>query len=174
VTNPRILGADSVGVRTWRVSIETRLAGRTFGSISLDASPRAHELTATDRLALPNSLEFAGIPARSIETIDIHRHAAEKLHAISRTYGDRENSRVRDLIDLVILDDHGLIDPTQLGQHVNAVWQERDSQAPPITLPPLPASWPERYQHDTAALSLDPDFPAAVSILDRLWTIATR
>lgn len=174
VTNPRILGADSAGVPTWRVSIETRLAGRPFGSLSLDASPRAQELTATERLMLPNPLGFAGIPDRSIETIDVNRHAAEKLHAISRTYGDRENSRVRDLIDLVILDDHGLIDPNQLGHHVRAVWQERDGEPPPSTLPPLPASWPKRYEQDAAKLNLDTDFSAAISILGRLWTIATR
>lgn len=46
-----------------------------------------------------------------VEIVDIHRHAVEKLHAMVRDFGDRENSRVRDLVDLVIMLEHDLLVP---------------------------------------------------------------
>lgn len=56
---PQLLGADGSGHVTWRVSVAASLAGRTFGRIRLDVSPRIHELVATEHLTLPNSLDFA-------------------------------------------------------------------------------------------------------------------
>jgi hypothetical protein len=64
--------------------VHSRLAGKTFGRVKVDISPRAHELDATDEIALPNSLSFAGISVPTIEVIDIQRHAAEKLHGMHR------------------------------------------------------------------------------------------
>jgi hypothetical protein len=103
---PTPLREDGGGHFTWRVKIEAGLGGKPFGRIQLDVSPRAFELSATDLVTLPNSLDFAGIPAAVIEIIDVHRHAAEKFQAMLRDFGDRENSRVRDLVDLVILIDY--------------------------------------------------------------------
>ena len=76
---------DGGGHLTWRVAVDVQLAGRRFGSIKLDISPRAHELDATDIVTVPNALEFAGVA--TIEIVDIHRHAAEKLHGMLRQFG---------------------------------------------------------------------------------------
>lgn len=168
--SPEPLGADGGGHLTWRVKVGAGLAGRAFGGIQLDISPRAHELIATDHVALPNSLDFAGVPATEVEIIDVNRHAAEKFHAMVREFGDRDNSRVRDLVDLVIIIEHDLLDPTVVAAAARQVWAERDATEPPATLPPLPESWPERYErlavdHDLHAQS----FPSAVALVGRLW-----
>jgi hypothetical protein len=77
----------------WRVRVSARLAGKPFGGTQLDISPRPHELVLTDRIELSNALDFAGIPAPCVEVIDVNRHAAEKLHALCRELGERENTR---------------------------------------------------------------------------------
>lgn len=59
---PAPLREDGGGHVTWRLKIEAELAGKVFGGIQLDVSPRTHELAATDVLSLPNSLDFADIP----------------------------------------------------------------------------------------------------------------
>lgn len=89
---------DDDGRLTWRARIVAKLAGRAFETIQVDISPRAEELYATDFVQLPNSLDFAGIAAPVIEIIEVHRHAAEKLHGMLKDVGDRENTRVRDLV----------------------------------------------------------------------------
>lgn len=164
------LTEDGDGRLTWRVRVAAELAGRLFGAIHLDVSPRSHELDATDFVQLPNSLSFAGIDTPMIEIIDIHRHAAEKLHGMLRDVGDRENTRVRDLIDLVILSEHGLLDPQAVGTATRRVWTERDRTSPPPLLPPLPASWPSRYEHLAGEHGLSiTSFSAAVAVVAALW-----
>lgn len=103
VAVPSRMMEDGGGHLTWRVAVEVDLAGRRFGAIKLDVSPRSHELDATDTIQLPNALEFAGFASVDVEIVDIHRHAAEKLHGMLKGFGERENSRVRDLADLMLM-----------------------------------------------------------------------
>ena len=114
---------DTAGHVTWRSRLEAFLGGRPFGRVQLDVSPRGHELEDTDFVALPNSLAFADIDVPVIEIIDVQRHAAEKLHAMAKDFGDRENTRVRDLVDIVILHEHKLLDHQRLAVAADAVWQ---------------------------------------------------
>lgn len=168
---PEVLGADGGGHITWRVKVAASLAGRPFGGVQADISPRAHELVATDRLPLPNSLDFAGVPATVVEIVDVHRHAAEKFHAMLRDYGDRENSRVRDLVDLVLLTEHDLLTAPAVAAAAREVWAERDGVEPPRSLPAQPDSWPERYERVAAEYELDSKtFTAAQALVARLWS----
>lgn len=167
---PLPLAADGAGHLTWRVKVAASLAGKPFGGIQLDVSPRSHELDRTDRMRLANLLDFAGVPAPVVEVIDVHRHAAEKFHAMLRDFGDRENSRVRDLVDLALLIEHDQLDAARVADAAVQVWAERDATTPPRSLPPLPTTWPERYErlaadHDLSTAS----FAAAVEAVQRLW-----
>jgi hypothetical protein len=170
VSEPAALREDGGGHLTWRVPLAGFIAGKPFGAIKLDVSPRAHELQTTDLLPLPNSLDFAGIPTTEVEIVDVHRHAAEKFHAMTRDFGDRENSRVRDLLDLVLLIENDLLNSGSVADAARAVWAERNGTEPPRPLPALPASWPARYAqladaHDVEART----FPQAVALVQSLW-----
>ncbi|MGH3002818.1 MAG: nucleotidyl transferase AbiEii/AbiGii toxin family protein [Gaiellaceae bacterium] len=168
---PSRMAEDDGGGVTWRVAVSVRLAGRPFGSIRVDVSPRSHELDSTDMLTLPNSLDFAGVETVQIEIVDVHRHAAEKLHAMLKDFGERENSRVRDLVDLMLLDDSGLVSVSRLSVAVTDVWAERDSTAPPVAFPELPTSWPERYEQLAAENGVEPrSFSAAAGRAAELWS----
>jgi hypothetical protein len=167
---PERLRDDSGGIPTWRATVSAQLADKPFGRIQLDVSPRTHELHVTDRLAIPSSLAFAGIPAVDVEAVDIHRHAAEKFHGMLRDFGERENSRVRDLVDLTILLEHGLLVPEQTAAAVRSVWLERNNTRPPDDLPQLPESWPDRYQRLAASHGIQiPPYFAAVAQVTQLW-----
>jgi Nucleotidyl transferase AbiEii toxin, Type IV TA system len=164
------LREDGGGYLSWRVPVAASLAGKQFGGVKLDVSPRAHELDVTDRMLMPNSLAFAGIPATECEIVDINRHAAEKFHGMLRDYGDRENTRLRDFVDLVILIEHGLLDVSVLAASVRRVWMERDGIEPLTEFPQLPLSWPDRYRRFVAELDLQAQsFPEAVELVARLW-----
>jgi len=119
---------------------------------------------------MPSSLAFAGIPTVEIEAVDIHRHAAEKFHGMLRDFGERENSRVRDLVDLTILLEHDLLVPEQTAAAVRSVWLERNNTEPPDDLPRLPESWPDRYQRLAASQGMEiPPYVAAVANVTQLW-----
>ena len=170
VSPPQVLSADGAGHVTWRVRVASSLAGKFFGGIQLDISPRAYELLATERLTLPSLLDFAGIPETEVEVVDVNRHAAEKLHAMLRDFGERENTRVRDLVDLVLLIEHELLTVAIVATSVRQVWAERDRISPPAVLPALPESWPARYERLAAEHHVEPPtFPAAEALVGRLW-----
>ena len=174
-SQPLQLGEDGGGHLTWRLMVSASLADRSFGKIQLDVSPRTHELSATDRVVVQNSLEFAGVPSTTAEIIDVDRHAAEKFHGMIRDFGDRDNSRVRDLVDLVILIEHELLHTHELRVHINSVWSERNNETPPSVLPALPETWPARYErlaseHELSASS----FEEAVRIVRQLWSDANE
>lgn len=171
---PAQLRPDGAGHITWRMRVAADMADKPFGRIRIDVSPRAHELDVTDRLTLSNSLDFADIPAPAIEVVDVNRHAAEKLHALCRDYGDRGNSRVRDLVDLVILVEHDLLDRAAVGAAARRVWAERDGAEPPPGLPPLPGDWPARYERLAAEHRVrSGTFAEAVGIAAAMQAAAT-
>jgi hypothetical protein len=167
---PQLLGTDGAGHVTWRVKVAASLAGRKFGGVHLDISPRSHELVATEHLELPSSLDFAGFPATVVEIVDVNRHAAERFHAMLWDFGDRENTRARDLVDLVLLIERGLLVPADAAASAREVWAERDGVEPPATLPTLPESWPLRYERLAAELGLATrTFVAAQATIARMW-----
>lgn len=162
---------DDDGHVTWRLKVAAELAGRPFGTVQVDVSPRPHELYATELVRLPSSLDFAGVAAPLVEIVDINRHAAEKFHGMLKDYGDRDNTRARDLVDLVILSEHGLLEPPALAAAVRLVWSERDGVSPPAILPSLPASWSGRYERLVAEHDVDAtSFHTAVSTVETVWT----
>ena len=108
VQKPVALAVDSGGRGAWRFSVEAWLAGKPFAGIRLDVAARGEELAITEQLKLPGCLSFADIPARSIQAVERRQHFAEKLHALTRDYGDRPNTRIKDLVDLVLLIEDGL------------------------------------------------------------------
>lgn len=171
----RQLMEDGGGYPTWRVKVNVDLAGRLFSRIQIDVSPRPHELDEAETLTIANSLDFAGVPAPQVEIVDIHRHAAEKFHGMLRDFGDRDNSRVRDLVDLVILCEHDVLEPTATVRAIRRVWNERENSDPPEELPTLPVSWPTRYEQlvegDHVAAKT---YEAATQTLTQLWTDMAR
>jgi hypothetical protein len=171
VPGPAIqLAEDGDGQPTWRVKVAAKLAGKPFGAIQLDVSPRTRELEATEVVALPNSLEFAGVATSQAELIDLQRHAAEKFHAMLKDFGDRENTRVRDLVDLVILSERELIELSALAASIRQVWTERGDSVPPPDLPSVPETWRGRYEALASELELDArTFPQAIALVEALW-----
>ena len=152
-----------------RARVVCRLAGHDFGTIQKDIARRTREVTDTERLQLPGHLRFADIDPPEIEVVSIARHVAEKFHGMLLTFPDRDNSRVRDLVDLVILHEHGLIDTHRSAQAVRTVFAERGGE-PPRLLPPFPTSWPARYEQLAAEYAIGAaGFTSAVAIVETLW-----
>jgi predicted nucleotidyltransferase component of viral defense system len=152
----RALTADAAGRPGWRFPVEARLAGRQFAQVTVDVVARTEEIAGTERVPLPGVLAFAGLPSASIEVIDRNQHFAEKLHALTQTYGDRPNTRTRDLVDLLMLVEDGLQPTSELQANVRHVFAVRGAHQVPVDIPDLPLDWATTY----AALATDLDLQA--------------
>lgn len=148
------LMADDAGYLTWRSRVTASLAGEHFGRVQLDVSPRPTNCGPPDRIPLRNALAFAGIAAPEVEVIDARRHAAERFHVMARDHGDRETTRVSDLVDLVILLEAGIPEPAKLLPAVVGVWAERDDSAPPEGFAAPPAIWASPFERMAADADL--------------------
>jgi hypothetical protein len=156
--------------------VDGTLAGKTFTSVRVDVVFRPVELAATERISLPGKLEFAGIRPRTIESADRRQHFAEKLHALTRDYDSRPNTRVKDLVDLLLLIHDGLAPDRTLLDVVRHVFGVRAMHSVPVTIPDPPPVWREEYpaHADTTAVN-ERDLPAALDTLRVFWarTIST-
>jgi hypothetical protein len=160
---------DAAAVR-YHVSCE--LAGRAFDDITADVAFGSPELGGADTVRGPELLEFADIHPVEVPAIPLVRHVAEKLHAYTRAYGrsGRPSTRVKDLVDLVLIASEAELDAVQLRRQLEATFSSRGTHRIPSELPRPPQDWtipygrlarevgiPERIEqgHAQAAAMLD-------------------
>ena len=125
-----------------RFPVEVVLAGRRFARFHLDVGLGDAVIMPADWLTGHKTLAFAEIPAVRIAVMRLVQQFAEKVHAYSLPRdGQRENTRVMDLVDLVLLLRLGLPDTNTVMQALEATFTRRRTHAIPQTLPAPPASW---------------------------------
>jgi hypothetical protein len=169
------LRTDAAGRGGWRFSVESRMAGRIFATVRVDVVARGEEIALTEQLQLPNLLEFAGTPPRQIEAVDRRQHFAEKLHAFTRDYGDRPNTRVKDLVDLVLLIETGMAADTGLIKAVEHVFAIRATHDVPEVPHDPPQGWSVIYPGLAEGLTeASPRLDAALDLVRGFWAEAIR
>ncbi|MGI5274543.1 nucleotidyl transferase AbiEii/AbiGii toxin family protein [Nonomuraea sp. CA-218870] len=170
VKRPLALDADTAGRPGWRFSVDGALAGKTFAQIRLDIVLRGEEIAATERITLPGVLAFADVPPRTMESVDRRQHFAEKLHALTRDYDSRPNTRVKDLVDLILLIEDGLACDQDLVRIVEHVFAVRGTHPVPLLIPDPPPAWKADYPKVAEDLtSVGPDLAGALDLLRRFW-----
>lgn len=143
VAKPRPHRDDAAGRGGWKVSVEARLDNRTFDRVRIDVMDRLDEtVSGREVLAISPPLADLGLLSATVQSVDIAQHAAEKLHALSRVYsGDRVSTRTKDLVDLALMLEAGLLPDVRLAERLHTVFAYRDHQPPPGILPNPPARW---------------------------------
>ena len=86
-----------------RFPVDARLAGRTFAKFHLDVSTGDVLREPYETLSGRDWLGFAGIASAKFPAVSPEEQFAEKLHAYTLPRAGRENTRVKDLVDLVLL-----------------------------------------------------------------------
>ncbi len=164
ITRPRhhLADAELLGGPGVSVGVTALLAGREFASVRLDVVARPSEIAGgTEQIVLPTVVAEPGWGPVVVTAVDIAQHVAEKLHALSAVNSHpRPSTRVKDLIDIVLVIDAGTLDEQHLGTRLDAVFAARDSSPPPRGLPAPPAAWAVDYAvlaagHDVSAPTLD-------------------
>ncbi len=168
VQRPSPISADTLGNPGWRVTVVATVGGSHFESLKLDVVARPDEIVGgIEKLVLDPLLPgIAGHDQVVVPAVDVHQHAAEKLHAYSRIYAHgRPSSRVKDLVDLVLLVEAGVLDPARLTVRLLQVYDVRDAARPPVELPLPPDSWIEPYAATAAELGI------AASTAEQAWSV---
>lgn len=138
-----------------RLRVVPMLSGRRFHPFPLDVVVGGTPPVRTDLLTGRIDLSFAELPRLQVSAIPLEAHLAEKLHALSapRPQG-RLNTRVKDIVDVVLMSVHGFPPMPALRKAIAATFGERDSHPFPDTIDiPLP-EWALEYRHFALNLGL--------------------
>ena len=123
-----------------RYPVEAVLDGRTFSKFHLNIGTGDVQREPVEIVKPRDWLGFANIPTPTFPSISREEHFAQKLHAYTLPRGERPNSRVKDLIDLVLLIDNGL-DREKLWIDLRDTFARRKTHDLPAALNPPPDFW---------------------------------
>lgn len=137
----------AAGFHAVRYTVRADLAGRRFEQFPVDVALSESSPIQVEPLLGANSLEFADVPALQLPVISLEQHVAEKVHAYTGTFGqdERESTRVKDLVDLVLIGELAEIDAEHLHQALTTTFARRGRQPLPNALPSPPSSWARPY-----------------------------
>ncbi len=140
-----------------RFPVDARLAGRTFAKFHLDVSTGDVLREPFETLPGHDWLGFAGISRGAFSAVSPEEQFAEKLHAYTFPRAGRENTRVKDLVDLILLIERTRIDLERLPWAVRETFQRRGTHKVPSALSPPPPSWSGPFSGLAAECGLEPD-----------------
>lgn len=127
-----------------RVRVVARVAGLEFVTFHLDLSSGDAVVDPPDLLRGSDLLQFAGIAPVEFPVYPVPQHLAEKLHAYTLPRS-QENTRVRDLVDLIIISATEKVEADRLSRSVEATFAVRGTHPIPEQLPEPPAAWAQPF-----------------------------
>lgn len=150
-----------------RFPVDARLAGRIFVKFHLDVSTGDVLREPYESLSGRDWLGFAGIASAIFPAVSPEEQFAEKLHAYTLPRVGRENTRVKDLVDLVLLIDRTKLDTARLLKAIRETFQRRKTHGiPPMLIPP-PASWSTPFAEMAAECGLEPDMEKHFTVVEQ-------
>ena len=135
-----VLDLENAPYGGYRFPVEVRMAGRVFIKFEIDVAAGDAWIEPHDKLFLHNWLDFAGIATPEIPAISVEQQFAEKLHSYTMPR-KTQNSRVKDLVDLVLMIEKSKMNDERLRQAVTRTFERRKTHEVSSRLPEPPESW---------------------------------
>ena len=145
----------------FRFPVEALMDGRRFASFNIDIAGGDAWIEPHDTLMLHDWLEFAGIPVVEIPVISLEQQFAEKLHSYTLERKN-PNSRVKDIVDLVLLVERCTLDIGRLRDAIAKTFNRRKTHEIPEELDNPPESWRDRFEYIAIECGISGDIDAAI------------
>jgi hypothetical protein len=95
----------------------------------------------------------------------VTQHLAEKLHAYIRPHATGANTRVKDLVDILLIAEQLRVDAAALRASLAATFAARGEPALPGSLPDPPSAWATTFHRLSAEVGLtNNDLPSAFAV----------
>jgi hypothetical protein len=151
-----------------RFPVDVRVDGRTFARFHVDLGVGDEVLEPLAQIRGEDWLGFAGIPAVTLPALSVEQHWAEKLHAYTRPR-ESPNSRVRDLVDLLLILEYEAPTPERLQTAVEATFRRRGTHPVPEQVPAPPSAWTKPFAALAAECELDQSIASAHERIEKFW-----
>lgn len=130
----------------WRYPVEARLANRIFTKFNIDVAIGDAVVSEAEWRKGTEMLSFAGIPPAEVALFPRDQQFAEKAHTFTFPRSEKEMSRVKDLVDMVLLIENGMPRSSRVVKAIKATFERRKTHLIPDSLVPPPASWEPIYR----------------------------
>src|SRR5208283_5494947 len=127
-----------------------------------------------EQASMRDWLGFAGIAPPEVPMIQREQQFAEKLHAYTLPRPQAPNSRVRDLVDMVLLIESGTLEPSRVIQALDATFGRRATHQVPDILAPPPDAWVSPFARLAAECRLELSVMDAFGILQEFRGVIER
>ena len=152
-----------------RFPVDARLDGRSFVKFHVDLGAGDEVLEPLDEITGEDWLGFADIARIVVPALSVEQHWAEKLHAYTRPREGRTNTRVKDLVDLVLLIEREALAPDRVLDSVAATFARRRTHEVPRELPVPPAGWEKPFAALAEECQLAHSSGTAHATVSRFW-----
>lgn len=124
-----------------RYLIQTLLDGRTFENFHVDIGVGDAVIEPLEYLNITDLLSFSGLSPTSVPCYPVTQQIAEKLHAYTKPRKSGESSRVKDLVDLMLLSELQAVSGNRLYRAIQATFTTAGTHPVPANVPPPPEQW---------------------------------
>jgi len=152
-----------------RFSVLAQMAGRRFAQFHMDVSSGDVLREPYEILEGRDWFGFAGLPRARVPAVSPEEQFAEKIHAYTLPRIGRENTRVKDLVDLVLLIEQAKLDADRLAKSIRETFQRRNTHSLPATLAPPPISWSVRFSEMAEECGIDADIQKHFAAVEQFY-----
>lgn len=137
-------GENQPGTVGYRITVDAYCGTKNVDALGIDVVTGSL-MTAEPDVIIAPVISLAGIDPPAVRVYPVVDHIADKLAAVQSVYGTarRPSSRVRDLVDLVVLANTQDVDGGALTGAISAEWVHRELPGHPDFTPP--DDWRARY-----------------------------
>jgi hypothetical protein len=128
-----------------RFPVEVLLDRRIFAKFHLDVGVGDVVLGSPEWAKGEEFFAFAGISPARFRILPIAQQFAEKIHSYTLPREGSINSRVKDLIDLVLILDKDAPAPESVRPAIQATFDRRGTHEIPVTIPAAPPTWTSSF-----------------------------
>jgi hypothetical protein len=137
-----------------RFLVQALIDGRPFERFHVDVGLDDPVIDPAEWIATPALLEFADIPPTLVACYPLTQQIAEKVHAYTRPRLRGESTRVKDLVDILLIAELSRLPGERLRRALQATFDARGVHPLPDRLPDPPANWVPSFRRMAKDLRL--------------------
>jgi len=166
---PAMQELDGAPEGGFRFPVEAIMDGRPFVKFHIDIGIGDILVEPVEKIIGEDWLEFAGISPAIIYAISKEQQFAEKLHAYTLPRTDRFNTRVKDLVDMLLLIREGCVGEAVVRETLSKVFNRRNTHSLPTTLPLPPDGWNVKFDLLAKECGMNESLHQAMEIVDHFY-----
>lgn len=128
-----------------RFPVEVLLDRRIFAKFHLDVGAGDVVVGSPEWASGEEFFSFAGISPARFRILPVAQQFAEKVHSYTLPRRGGINSRVKDLVDLILILDKDALAPELAKPAIKATFDRRGTHDIPVTIPAAPPTWTSSF-----------------------------